>query len=173
MMVVVFPLQAWATPILISDGSKPASSGDPQIQAWLISLINLYNKAKDPDLPQAVVGNSPDIKVNTGDEAPDGYPDFGNSTNKITLPVNLNDYLVIHWGGQGGGSYQAFYLPLNPLDSVKTYEFSTPQNGLSFYSFYGSHPSISIPEPMTLLLLGVGLVGLGGLARRIKKRGEV
>jgi hypothetical protein len=155
---------------------QPTNAGDGTIQAWLILMITNYNTSNDSDLPTAPVGATPDIKVNTGDVPPSGYPSFGSGTLSITLPGNLNDYLVLHWGGPGGGTYQAFYLTAAPELSA-TFSFTAPgKYGLSFYSFYdaptngGGGQNTHAPEPATLLLLGAGLVGLSGYARRKMKR---
>ena len=163
--LVLFSSQGWATPILLPDPGQPSNAGDGTIQTWLIASINLYNTTHDPDLSMDSVGAHPDIKVVVGDStAPPGYPTFPADTLSITLPGNLNDYLVLHWGGEGGGVYQAFDLTSIPEEWDT---FTAPgRNGLSFYSFYGGESSAKVPEPATMLLLGSGLIGLAGYGRK-------
>jgi hypothetical protein len=163
---VLFSFRAWATPIELASVpfSDLGDAGDGTVQAWLIATIQSYNTAHGTDLPTAPVGAHPDIKVNTGDSAPPGYPSFGSNTLSITLPGNLNDYLVFHWGGPGGGTFQAFDLTTTPEASDT---FTAPDKyGLSFYSFYGEGDSASVPEPATMLLLGSGLLGLAAYGRK-------
>jgi len=162
--VILLSLCASATPITLNSGvpPQPANAGDGTIQAWLIQAINNYNSVHGTTLSTASVGAHPDVKVNQGASAPAGYPTFGANTLSITLPANLNEYLVFHWGGQGGGVYQAFDLSTIPEGSDT---FTAPgRNGLSFYSFYGQ--AAPVPEPGTLALLGSGMLGLAGVLRR-------
>ncbi|OGP89063.1 MAG: hypothetical protein A2156_12750 [Deltaproteobacteria bacterium RBG_16_48_10] len=163
---VLFSFQAWATPIQLASVpfSDLGNAGDGTVQTWLIAMITAYNTTHDPDLPTDSVGAHPDIKVIQGGFPPPGYPSFGEDTLSIALPGNLNDYLVLHWGGPGGGTFQAFDLTTTPEVSDI---FTAPgRNGLSFYSFYGEGESAPIPEPATMLLLGSGLIGLVGYAKK-------
>jgi hypothetical protein len=165
-LVVAFVLisfQAWGTPMILPSSPQPANAGDGTIQAWLIAMITEYNTTHDPDLSTNVIGATPDIKVNPNQVEP-GYPSFGTDTLSITLPGNLNDYLVLHWGGPRGGVYQAFDLSTFPEVSEP---FTAPGNyGLSFYSLYGKTESTPVSEPAAMLLLGSGLIGLAGFGRR-------
>lgn len=164
--VILLSICATATPITLNAGGspQPSNAGDRTIQTWLIHAINNYNTAHGTTLSTASVGAHPDVKVNLGASAPAGYPTFAANTLSITLPANLNEYLVLHWGGQGGGVYQAFDLSTFPEGSDI---FQAPgRNGLSFYSFYGQAAPAPVPEPGTLALLGSGMLGLAGVLRR-------
>jgi PEP-CTERM motif len=162
--VLLLSLCASATPITLNGGvsPQPSNSGDRTIQAWLIQAITHYNKLHGTDLSTAFVGKHPDVKVNQGATPAPGYPSFGANTLSITLPADLNQYLVLHWGGPGGGVFQAFDLSTMP-ESFDTF-VAPSRYGLSFYSFYGE--AAPVPEPGTLALLGSGLLGAAGLLRR-------
>jgi len=161
---ILLSISASATPITLNAGvlPQPANAGDGTIQAWLIQAINNYNSVHGTTLSTASVGAHPDVKVNQAASAPAGYSTFGANTLSITLPANLNEFLVLHWGGKGGGVYQAF--DLNTV-SEGSDTFTAPgKNGLSFYSFYGE--SAPVPEPGTLALLGSGMLSFAGVLRR-------
>jgi hypothetical protein len=164
--ILALAISVSATPIALTTSLTlpPANAGDGTIQTWLIGVINTYNTVHGTSLSTAVVGSHPDVKVNQGGSAPSGYPTFGAGLLSIDLPANLNDYLVLHWGGSGGGVYQAFDLTTIP-ETLDT--FNAPgRNGLSSYSFYGEAIRPPVPEPSTLLTLGSGILGLAGLARK-------
>jgi len=165
-VLVLFSCHAWATPIdLSSYGSPPSDDGDGTIQTWLTGLINNYNMDNGASLPTSGVGAHPDLKVDTGGSAPSGYPTFGSGTLSITLPTDDYSYVVLHWGGSGGGVYQAFdLLTISETSDI----FNAPgNNGLSSYAFYG--PLSSVPEPDKLLLIGAGLVGLAVFRKKFER----
>ena len=73
-----------------------------------------------------------------------------NETLQIVLPTDAYHYLVLHWGGKGGGVYQAWGLG---SDAEGSATFEAPgKNALSFYSFYGplARSSVRVPLPWSL-----------------------
>lgn len=153
------------------DQSTPGS-GEGSVETWLANLVLDYNNSNpvlDPDLPAP--GNQL-FGVNQGDPAPAGFPTFGDDVTSISIPTGAFDYVVFHWGGQGGGNYEAFYIgsiggaPSNPevFDTTVT----TRGGGLSWYRLYHYTPNDPrIPDSGTsLALLGAGLLGLAAFRRQ-------
>jgi len=177
-VLVLFSIQGWATPIPLPSSGDPANAGDDTIQTWLKACIDLYNAVNDPNLSKDSVGAHPDIKVNyIGGPAgippsgpPPGYPTFPQGTLGITLPGNLNDYLVLHWGGPPDVRHDYAYDLTTYPEEWDTFISPTQPNGkqygLSFYSFYGDDPPAQVHEPATMFLLGSGLIGLAGYGRK-------
>ncbi|MGA2403386.1 MAG: PEP-CTERM sorting domain-containing protein [Syntrophobacteraceae bacterium] len=165
--LVLFSCQAWATPINLDPSLtlQPSNSGDATIQAWLTEEINKYNTDNPgANLPTSIAATTLDVKLNAGDPAKGLYPSFSAGTLSITLPGNLDSYLVLHWGGPGAGTYQVFDLTEFPETSDTFY--APGKYGLSFYSFYGPNSPTPVPEPSTILLLGSGLIGLVAYRKR-------
>lgn len=69
-------------------------------------------------------------------------------------------------GPSGGGSYVWYFA--SGFDESITLPTSSPGGpGLSHISAYNNTPSV--PEPSTMFLLGIGLVGLVGCSRKVRK----
>lgn len=140
--------------------------GDATVYNWLVSDVSSYNSLTSSTLPAptANANNSPFVKVDSG---------FSGGT--VNIPLNSTyDYIFLHWGGQGGGSEQAYYI--GGLSG--SYDFNPPPGGhpqvggLSFYSLYGPGTSGgSVPDNCsTLVLFGLAMTGLAVVARRKKCR---
>ena len=156
--------------ITVSGGASVVNSfdlgsfGDATVLNWIATDITAYNSLNSITLPAPTA--NPDgtafSKVTTG---------AGPSS--ITLSLNSSyDYIFLHWGGQGGGSEQLFYIGA----LTGSFEFDAPPGGhptvggLSFYSFYGPNTTVSTPDgASTILLLGSSLTALSLLVHRLKR----
>jgi hypothetical protein len=64
---------------------------------------------------------------------------------------------------EGTGSWTTFDIWKSGLSGTGG------RGGLQISHFTGYNPSTSVPEPATLLLLGLGLIGVAGIGRKLKK----
>jgi hypothetical protein len=152
-----------ANPVLITTlniGAFPPY-GDSTVQTGITNAITSWNVTHDPDLPLTGIGPTPNVKVDS----------FPNGTISITLSgLGAYNYIFMHWGGPNADSSynnpQLYYL-----GGTTNWTFNAPTNngqtyGLSFYSLY-SPTTTNVPDgSTTALMLGLGLLGLGALARR-------
>jgi PEP-CTERM motif len=86
------------------------------------------------------------------------------------------DRFILYSNDTGGGAAADTGLP--PVNTWCVAGTATEDaNGIYDFRGWGSewigysegHVSIPVPEPTTMLLLGLGLVGLGGIRRKFKK----
>ncbi len=168
---------AAASPITLNSGGtpQPANGGTGTIEAWISGLVTTYNTANNPDLP---VPGAEVFRVNTSDPAPSGYADYPTfSANRlsITIPTDDFDYVALHWGGPGGGVYQAIYIGDIGGVTAASLTFNAPsRNGLSWYDVFRLTPPTTPPPPTvkvpeggsTFLLLSAASIGLAGVARQ-------
>lgn len=97
--------------------------------------------------------------------------DFG-STGTWTYTPGVGDPLITFYVGKGGNFFNLFSNDGDPNSG----QWSTPENanngklyGLSHLTFYDTgRPPSQVPEPVSLALLGIGLLGVGA-ARRFKR----
>src|SRR5882724_12748849 len=84
--------------VVAAPKSDLGNFGDATVLSWLTGDITAYNAINGTSLPgPTTFGGMVGLTGGTG----------GNS---ITLDVSGFDYLFFHWGGQGGGWAQAFYV---------------------------------------------------------------
>lgn len=152
--------------VIAAPKSDLANFGDATVLSWLTGDIITYNSLNSKSLPAPT--------TITGQIGLSG----GTGGNSITVNVTGFDYLFFHWGGQGGGWAQAFYVG----GSTGSFAFDNSAigtgtgpsvGGLSFYSFYGPTPIVthnSVPDGgSTIMMLGAALSGLSLVVRRLKQ----
>lgn len=156
---------AWtvqADPILLNTlplpGSQPASQGQQAVADWLDGLLG----------PGDQIGAAAAVSVDKGGSAPSGFPAFGNGKNPILLPTGGYDFLVLHWGGPGGGKDYAFDLRNCPTSSDWTFSNPVGSNGLSSYRYYNPRQPVSTPDSGSVaLLMAFTLGGLSFVRRKL------
>ncbi|EPR37253.1 PEP motif putative anchor domain protein [Desulfovibrio sp. X2] len=101
----------------------------------------------------------------------------------VTVPTAPNTFLGTSFYGLNlvGGSMTDLSLINDPLESLENLDVnfygqakiftSDPSNNTGkLWQFYSSDPAvIATPEPVSLILMGAGLLGIGGLRRRQNK----
>lgn len=75
----------------------------------------------------------------------------------------INDYAYLIWDNQAGGGDDVL---TTPLEGTSPYNMGNPPLGISHITWFGP---TSVPEPATLIFLGLGLLGLECMRRKFKK----
>jgi len=98
---------------------------------------------------------------NTGSDPSDALIDYVGG-DFITDP----GYLLVKDGNQDPAWYLFDISTWNGTDDIDLTGFWPGNGAISHVSIYGGDP---VPEPATMLLFGIGLVGIAGLGRNRKK----
>jgi hypothetical protein len=79
-----------------------------------------------------------------------------------------NDYSYLFMDDNSSGNLlNGDDILTTPLAGTFPFNLGSPALGISHITFLGG--TTLVPEPLTLILLGFGIVGLAGLRRRLKK----
>lgn len=107
----------------------------------------------------------------------------GSASNTGTWAVDTSMIDAISFYAVKAGNFFAMYLvdPADATGSWSTYDIwrygiendlpgAGGNDGLEISHFTGYNPAAPVPEPATMTLLGVGLIGIAGLGRRKFKK---
>jgi hypothetical protein len=131
----------------ISDGYESFNS-----QTANCSLIGLY------------------IQTLSGSGAP-GIADFTASDDNLSFNINgtsVSDYNILHEGGSGGWDESEIGV-IGDYATAAWTNYLGDSGGAGWTVSNNPSNNSPVPEPCTMLLLGLGLIGLAGVRRKFKK----
>ncbi|MDZ4284138.1 MAG: PEP-CTERM sorting domain-containing protein [Hydrogenophaga sp.] len=134
-----------------------------------------------------LLGSPSVYKLNSNQNAPTGSEAFGafypsvngdefsvsydgiNNVLSWTYTAGLNDPILHYVSIKQAQGYALFY-DAGPITggSIDLDLYFPGNPGWSHITFFNSNPTIQVPEPVSLALLGIGMLGLAA-ARRVKK----
>ncbi len=165
-------LNAGAIPILVSEWDGPSGLGHPgnpakNEDASVAAQIVAYNVAHAPDLP--LLGGL--TKIVEQDDSLSKYVQTG-SGGKIlswTAPTDCDFYYIMTKWGQGQADWDHALHYVLAGESIIMYNpgGSSDPNGLSHVSIWCGEGVHTPDGGASLALLGMGLIGLGALKRKL------
>lgn len=126
-----------------TNGQNLNNSGEAAEEAWLEALLGLAY-------------NNPTVNILSKDE---------DSNPLDEVPSNWT-YAVLKYGNGAGYSYDHYAIQNDSDNTLELSDVGLGNQALSHVTYFGT---TSVPEPATMLLLGVALVGLAGVSRKYKK----